>query len=77
MIVLNLTTEDGNDLVICGQNITVLDNSGNKIPYSEKLYKGCRVKDGLHNNGGWQVKERFKDVAMAIEIQVKGLRGDS
>ena len=62
-IELNLTT--GNKVTIFFNNNIAVSTS--KSTVDGKDVEAVRVMDGLHNNGGWSVKESYKDVIRMIK----------
>lgn len=67
-IVLNLTSDDRRNtpVMIVSNSITI------HPPFDEKNKAGCRVRDRMHNNGGWDVTESFEEVKRMILDQLGG-----
>ena len=48
----------------------VTDHAGKVDWGSSKVKTGCCVDDGIHNNGGFDVRETYAEVVELIEAQV-------
>jgi hypothetical protein len=63
MYSVELTTTDGNKVTIFfSTNLTVVQSKNTNTKEPETC-----VMDGLHNNGGWHVKESYDNVIRAIK----------
>ena len=61
MIIIEVTLESGNKAII-GLN-------SNFVVYEKN--KSCRIVDGVHNNGGWYVKDSYEEVIKKIKKSIK------
>jgi len=62
MILIEVTLKSGRKATI--------GLSGNFVVY-EKDDGGCRLADGVHNNGGWDIKDSYKEVINKIKKAMK------
>lgn len=64
-MILNLTLvyKDEPILLMMAGNFAVIESDDGV---------GCVVLDGVHNNGGWKVKETREEVVAMIKAQVMG-----
>jgi len=61
MIIIEVTLKSG-DKAIVGLNSNFVIHEENK---------GCRIVDGVHNNGGWHVKDSYEEVIEKIKKTIK------
>ena len=56
--------------VISGSEITIYFSNTLTV-INSKVDKNVKILDGLHNNGGWMVKESYETVIAKIDAAMK------